>query len=58
MPFRETGVVEERIAMFREFDAGCFSVSEVTARYGVSPGLFCQEGTRSFRRGALPGHLR
>lgn len=36
MPFRETVVTEERVAMFREYDTGYFSVSELAARYGVS----------------------
>lgn len=36
MPFKGTGPMEERIAMFRELDSGAFSVTEVAQRYGVS----------------------
>lgn len=40
MPFKETCAVEERIAMFRDYDTGAFSVSEVAARHGVSRETF------------------
>ena len=40
MPFKETCPVEERIAMFRDFDTGVFSVSELVARHGVSRETF------------------
>ena len=40
MPFKETCPVEERIAMFRDYDTGAFSVSEVAARHGVSRETF------------------
>jgi transposase InsO family protein len=40
MPFRETGAMEERIAMLREHDTGASSVSALCARYGVSRETF------------------
>ena len=40
MPFKETCPVEERIAMFRDYDTGAYSVSEVAARHGVSRETF------------------
>ena len=40
MPFKETCPVEEWIAMFRDYDTGAFSVSEVAARHGVSRETF------------------
>lgn len=40
MPFKETCPVEERIAMFRDYDTGAFSVSELVARHGVSRETF------------------
>lgn len=40
MPFKGTCPVEERIAMFRDYDTGAFSVIELTARYGVSRDTF------------------
>jgi len=40
MAFRETCVMEERIAMFREYDSGAFSVTELSARYGISRETF------------------
>jgi transposase InsO family protein len=36
MPFKETCRLEERIAMFRDYDTGAFTVGELAARYGVS----------------------
>ena len=32
MPFKETCPVEERIAMFRDWDSGAFTVSELSTR--------------------------
>ena len=40
MPFKDTCPVEARIAMFRDYDSGAFSVSELTARHGVSRETF------------------
>jgi transposase InsO family protein len=40
MPFKEICPLEERIAMFRDYDTGAFSVSEVAARHGVSRETF------------------
>jgi transposase InsO family protein len=40
MAFRETCVMEERISMFRDYDSGAFSVTELCARYGVSRETF------------------
>jgi transposase InsO family protein len=40
MPFREHGVVEERIALFRDFDTGVFTASDLCRRYGVSRETF------------------
>lgn len=40
MPFKETCALEERIAMFRDYDTGAFSVSEVATRHGVSRETF------------------
>jgi transposase InsO family protein len=40
MPFKETCAVEERIAMFREFETGAFTVAELSRRYGVSRETF------------------
>jgi len=40
MPFRESCPVEERIALFREFESGAFGVSELCARYGISRETF------------------
>jgi transposase InsO family protein len=40
MPFKETCPVEERIAMFREWDTGAFTVSELSERYDVSRETF------------------
>ena len=40
MPFKETCRVEERIAMFRDYDTGAFSVSELAGRHGVSRETF------------------
>ncbi len=40
MPFRERGVMEERIAMLRDYDTGHFAVSELADRYGVSRETF------------------
>jgi transposase InsO family protein len=40
MSFRESSVMEERIAMFRDFDTGVFSVTALSARYGISRETF------------------
>ena len=42
MPFKETCAMEERIAMFREYDTGAFAASELAARYGISRETFYQ----------------
>lgn len=39
MPFK-TCPVEERIAMFREWDSGAFTVAELGSRYGISRETF------------------
>ena len=40
MPFRETSPMEERIALFREYETGAFSVSELCRRHGISRETF------------------
>jgi transposase InsO family protein len=40
MPFKGTCPVEERIALFREYDTGIFTVAELCARFGVSRQTF------------------
>jgi transposase InsO family protein len=40
MPFRESSPMEERIALFREYETGAFSVSELCARHGISRQTF------------------
>jgi transposase InsO family protein len=40
MPFRETNPMEERIALFREFETGAFSVTQLCARHGISRETF------------------
>ena len=40
MPFRESGAVEERIALFREFASGAFSVVDLCERYDISRETF------------------
>ena len=40
MAFRETCAMEERIEMLRDYDSGAFSVTELSARYGVSRETF------------------
>jgi transposase InsO family protein len=40
MPFRETNPMEERIALFREFETGAFSVTELCRRHGISRETF------------------
>lgn len=40
MPFRESRPVEERIALFREYESGAFSVVELCTRYGISRETF------------------
>ena len=63
MPFKETCAMEERIAMFREYDSGAFGVSDLARRYGISRETFYQwkrrresSDTDWFRdRPSLPG---
>ncbi len=40
MPFKGTCPVEERIALFRDYEAGVFTVTELCRRYGVSRETF------------------
>lgn len=40
MPFRESSPLEERIALFREFETGAFTVSDLCRRYGISRETF------------------
>jgi transposase InsO family protein len=40
MPFKETCAVEERIALFRDYETGVFEVSELCHRYGISRETF------------------
>lgn len=40
MPFRESCPVEERIALFRAYEGGAFSVSELCVQYGISRETF------------------
>ena len=40
MPFKETCSVEERIALFREYDTRAFTVSDLCRRYGISRETF------------------
>ena len=40
MPFKETCPVEERIALFREYETGVFSVSDLCRRHGISRETF------------------
>lgn len=40
MPFRELGRLEQRIAMFEDYDTGAYSVSELCRDYGVSRETF------------------
>lgn len=40
MPFRESSPMEERIALFREYETGAFSVTELCARHGISRETF------------------
>ena len=40
MPFRESSPVEERIALFREFETRAFSVTELCERHGISRETF------------------
>ena len=42
MPFKESCAMEERVAIFREYDSGAFSVSELARRYGISRETFYQ----------------
>ena len=40
MPFKETCRVEERIALFREYEMGVFTVSDLCRRHGISRETF------------------
>src|ERR1700704_4100061 len=40
MPFKETCPVEERIALFREYATGVFTVCELCRRHGISREIF------------------
>ena len=40
MPFRETCRMEQRVQMLADYDLGCWSVSELCRRYGVSRDTF------------------
>ena len=40
MPFKETCPVEERIAMFRDYDTGAYTVADLCRRHGVSRETF------------------
>lgn len=40
MPFKETCAVEERIALFRDYETGVFKVSELCERYDISRETF------------------
>jgi transposase InsO family protein len=40
MPFKETCPVEERIALFRDYETGVFTVSELCRRHGISRETF------------------
>jgi transposase-like protein len=40
MPFRESSPVEERIGLFREYETGAFSVTELCERHGISRETF------------------
>jgi hypothetical protein len=40
MPFKETCAVEERIALFRDYETGVFTVSELCRRHGISRETF------------------
>jgi Homeodomain-like domain len=40
MAFKKTCRVEERICMFRDWDTGAFTATELAARYGVSRTTF------------------
>jgi len=40
MPFRETDPVEERVALFQEYETGVYTVAELCRRYGISRETF------------------
>lgn len=40
MPFRDTNPMEERIALFREYETGAFSVTDLCRRHGISRETF------------------
>ena len=54
MPFRETSPVEERIALFREYETGAFTVSGAVPAVRHQPGdVLRLEAAARERRGAL-----
>jgi len=48
MPFKETCWMEERIAMFREYDTGAFSVGELVRPAGSLTPLDPVSGDKGF----------
>ena len=40
MPFRESSPVEERIALFGEYETGVFTVADLCRRHGISRETF------------------
>ncbi len=40
MPFKETCPMEERVGLFRDYETGVFSVSDLCRRYGISRETF------------------
>lgn len=40
MPFRESSPMEEGVALFREYETGAFSVTDLCARHGISRETF------------------
>ena len=40
MPFKETCPVEERIALFGEYETGVFTVADLCRRHGISRETF------------------
>jgi transposase InsO family protein len=42
MPFKESSPMEERIALFRDYETGVFTATELCTRYGISRETFYQ----------------
>lgn len=40
MPFKDSNLMEDRVALFREHETGAFSVSDLCRRYGISRETF------------------